>query len=135
MAGYFEAMATEAPTTTVPEVAPLALRVRRLDALHDAERAFAHLYGDSQNAFWLDSSRDGERGRFSFIGDGSGPLGAVVSYDVATGEVRVERGGEVEISASRSSTTSGARRAGFESRPATCPSTSTAVSPVTSGTS
>ena len=97
MAGYFEAMATEAPTTTVPEVAPLALRVRRLDALHDAERAFAHLYGDSQNAFWLDSSRDGERGRFSFIGDGSGPLGAVVSYDVATGEVRVERGGEVKI--------------------------------------
>ena len=97
MPGYFDAMATGSPLTTVPEVAPLALRVRRLDVLHDAERAFAHLYGDSPNAFWLDSSLAGERGRFSFIGDGSGPLGAVVSYDVTTGEVRVERGGGVEV--------------------------------------
>jgi para-aminobenzoate synthetase len=73
------------------------LRVRRLDKLHDAERAFVHLYGESENAFWLDSSRVGERARFSFIGDSDGPLGAVVTYDVSTGEVRVERGGEVEV--------------------------------------
>ena len=97
MPGYFAAMATGALTTTVPDVAPLALKIGRLDALHDAERAFAHLYRDSPSAFWLDSSRDGERGRFSFIGDGSGPLGAVISYDVTAGEVRVERGGEVEV--------------------------------------
>lgn len=73
------------------------LRARRLDALYDAERAFVHLYGASQNAFWLDSAMGGPYGRFSFIGDASGPHGAVVTYDVDAGEVRVERGGEVEV--------------------------------------
>jgi para-aminobenzoate synthetase len=73
------------------------LLTRRIDALPDAERAFAGLYGASPNAFWLDSSAAGERGRFSFIGDSEGPLGAVVTYDVAACRVRVERGGEVEL--------------------------------------
>jgi aminodeoxychorismate synthase, component I, bacterial clade len=97
MPGYFEAMATARTTMTLPTEAPLKLRVERLDELHDAERAFVHLYGDSPNAFWLDSSRVDERARFSFIGDSGGPLGAVIAYDVNAGEVRVERGGEVEI--------------------------------------
>jgi para-aminobenzoate synthetase len=73
------------------------LLVRRLDALYDTERAFASLYGASPNAFWLDSSAVGKRARFSFMGDSGGPLGAVVSYDVTAGEVRVERDGEVEV--------------------------------------
>lgn len=82
-----------------PPPSPTATRLltARLDSLPDPERAFAHLYGDSRAAFWLDSSRIGEGARFSFIGDGAGPLGATISYDVATGEVRVERGGEVEL--------------------------------------
>jgi para-aminobenzoate synthetase len=70
---------------------------RRLDFLADAERAFVHIYGASENAFWLDSSAGGERGRFSFIGDSGGPLGAVVTYDVAAGQVRIERRGGVEV--------------------------------------
>jgi para-aminobenzoate synthetase len=73
------------------------LLVRRLDALPDAESAFAHLYGESVNAFWLDSSASGERGRFSFMGDSEGPLAAVITYDVETGQVRVERRGGVEL--------------------------------------
>ncbi|MGE5282030.1 MAG: aminodeoxychorismate synthase component I, partial [Chloroflexota bacterium] len=80
---------------------PLRLVVERLGAEIDAEAAFAHLYGDSDHAFWLDSSSGGvggadERARFSFIGDASGPLAATVSYDVELGEVRVERRGQVE---------------------------------------
>jgi para-aminobenzoate synthetase len=75
------------------------LAVRRLDSLPDPERAFAHIYGASPNAFWLDSSAAGERGRFSFMGDSEGPLGAVVSYDVELGEVRTERDGGVEVRA------------------------------------
>jgi para-aminobenzoate synthetase len=95
--GYFAAMAgtrqTEAPTVSAgPE-----LLVERLDVLYDAERAFASLYGASPNAFWLDSSAVGKRGRFSFMGDSEGPLGAVVLYDVTAGQVRVERGGAVEV--------------------------------------
>ncbi len=82
---------------TMPAAARLELRVRRLDELHDAEQAFAGLYGDSPNAFWLDSSSVGERAHFSFIGDSCGPLGAVIAYDVDAGQVRVERDGEVEV--------------------------------------
>jgi para-aminobenzoate synthetase len=73
------------------------LLVKRLDELYDAERAFVHLYGENESAFWLDSSGIGERARFSFIGDNGGPLSAVIAYDVSAGKVRVERGGEVEI--------------------------------------
>ena len=76
--------------------ARLTVQVKRLDALVDAERAFAHLYGDSETAFWLDSSKVDARARFSFMGDAAGPLAAVVTYDVADGVVRVRRGGRVE---------------------------------------
>ena len=72
------------------------LLLRRLDFLADPERAFAHIYGASENAFWLDSSAEGERGRFSFMGDSEGPLGAVVTYDVSVGQVRVEHRAGVE---------------------------------------
>jgi len=71
--------------------------LRRLDFLPDAERAFVHIYGSSENAFWLDSSAEGERGRFSFMGDSEGPLGAIVTYDVGAGQVRVRRRSGVEV--------------------------------------
>ncbi|HET7177804.1 MAG TPA: aminodeoxychorismate synthase component I [Solirubrobacterales bacterium] len=80
-----------------PTPGALELRARRLDAPHDAELAFVDLCGHSENAFWLDSAMGGPYGRFSFIGDASGPRAAVVTYDVDAGEVRVERGGEVEV--------------------------------------
>lgn len=75
----------------------MELIFERLDSLFDPERVFVALYGESESAFWLDSSRVDERARFSFMGDDSGPLGARVLYDVSSGEVRVERGGEVEF--------------------------------------
>ncbi len=75
----------------------LELRAKRLDTLFDTELAFARLYGESESAFWLDSSRIDERARFSFMGDAAGPLAATISYEVAEGKVRVERGGEVEL--------------------------------------
>jgi para-aminobenzoate synthetase len=75
--------------------ARLELRWKRLDAAVDAEAAFVRLYGESESAFWLDSSKVDERARFSFMGDAAGPLGATIAYDVGE-EVRVERGGEVE---------------------------------------
>jgi para-aminobenzoate synthetase len=88
------------PDAQWPDVAEqpaLALKVRRLDALYDAERAFVNLYGDRETAFWLDSSRADERARFSFIGAPDGPLGAVATYDVANGRLRVERAGGEEL--------------------------------------
>ncbi len=85
------------PFGGVPIAPSPQLLVRRLDRPIDPERVFAALYSGSENAFWLDSSRVDEEARFSFIGDDSGPLGATVTYDVSTGEVRIERGGEVEL--------------------------------------
>ncbi|HEU4945068.1 MAG TPA: hypothetical protein VFT10_07885, partial [Solirubrobacterales bacterium] len=73
-----------------------SLLARRLDAFADPESAFVHIYGGSPNAFWLDSSAAGARGRFSFMGDASGPLGAVVTYDVDASRLRVEGQGGVE---------------------------------------
>jgi para-aminobenzoate synthetase len=88
-------MEAASQTIDLPAASP-RLRARRLDVLADAERAFVHIYGTSPNAFWLDSSAEGERGRFSFMGDSEGPHGAVITYDVG-GQVRVDRGARVEI--------------------------------------
>ena len=90
-----------APVTSSPGPRPgqrarLDLEVRRLDHLCDPERAFVHFYGDAPNTFWLDSSRLDERSRFSFMGASGGPLAAVVAYDTATEQVRVDRVGGSE---------------------------------------
>jgi para-aminobenzoate synthetase len=76
--------------------AEFELSVRALDAHPDPEAAFVALYGESENAFWLDSSRPGERSRFSFMGDASGPLAEVLTYDVGSGELARAKGGAVE---------------------------------------
>jgi para-aminobenzoate synthetase len=75
----------------------LELKARRLDHASDPERAFASLYGKSEQAFWLDSARPGGGARFSFMGDDSGPLAAVVTYDLATRSVTVKRGEGTEV--------------------------------------
>jgi len=73
------------------------VKVLRLERAIDSEAAFLALYGASRSAFWLDSSQAGGGARFSFMGDGSGPLGATIAYDVEAGRVTVERGGETEV--------------------------------------
>jgi para-aminobenzoate synthetase len=80
-----------------PGSAGLTLRVKRIDAVHDAERAFSHIYGVSEQAFWLDSSLVDERARFSFMGDPSGPLGATITYDAHEGELRIDDGEEIRL--------------------------------------
>jgi para-aminobenzoate synthetase len=81
-----------------PVPAPaLRLQTRRIDRLYDTERAFVALYGDSDHAFWLDSSRADEHARFSFMGAAAGPLAAVVTYDVEARRVEVRRGDDVEV--------------------------------------
>src|SRR6185312_9961597 len=96
--GAGRAAATVAPRRPA-ERARLTLSVKRLDTLVDTERAFVHLYGEAENAFWLDSSKIDERARFSFMGAPGGPMSAVVTYDVGDGVVRVERpDGTVETS-------------------------------------
>ena len=71
--------------------APLRLAWRRLPLRLDPEHAFVALYGGSENAFWLDGSPPGPRSPFSFMGDASGPLAAVATYDVEAGELTLRR--------------------------------------------
>ncbi len=89
------------PAARQPGAQPAAARphllVKRLDFLPDPERVFVHVYGSSPNAFWLDGAADGAGSRFSFMGDGSGPLAAVVTYELAERRVRVEGSGGVEL--------------------------------------
>ncbi len=73
-----------------------AVRVhhRLLAQAPDAERAFAALFGDHEEAFWLDSSRvDPKLSRFSFMGAAAGDLGAAIRYRTGEGHVRVSRAG------------------------------------------
>ncbi|WP_425547310.1 aminodeoxychorismate synthase component I [Actinomadura vinacea] len=70
------------------------LHTRKIDTLVDTEAAFGRMYAGSPHAFWLDSSRaEPGQARFSFLGDGSGPLAEIVRYDVTTGMTEVERPG------------------------------------------
>jgi para-aminobenzoate synthetase len=91
------APALECSDGGVPVDPSRRLLVERVDTEVDPEAAFVHLYGERESSFWLDSSRVDERGRFSFMGDEQGPLGATVSYDVDAGELRVRRGAETEV--------------------------------------
>ena len=74
---------------------PYDVHVRRLDFEPDAEMAHGELFCAAAHRFWLDSSAviDG-LSRFSFMGDGAGPLAEYVTYDVTEATVTVERRGE-----------------------------------------
>ncbi len=78
---------TRARRGPVPAVrrSPHVVHSRRLAGDFDAERAFHHLFGDSPEAFWLDSSRVIEGySRFSYMGDATGPHAQVLLYDLAS---------------------------------------------------
>jgi para-aminobenzoate synthetase len=71
-------------------VAHLRVEVRNLPAPCSSEIAFDELFRAADNAFWLDSSRtDTADGRFSIMGDASGPLARVASADVWARTVEV----------------------------------------------
>jgi para-aminobenzoate synthetase len=65
--------------------------VRKLETFPDPEAAFVSLYGASEHAFWLDSSRAGIRGRFSFMGGADGPLAEVLRHHARQGERLLDR--------------------------------------------
>jgi len=88
LAGASAGAADPLPPVAAPAPAR-AVTVRRVDVHPSPERVFSALYGTSKDAFWLDSSLEGERGRFSVMGDAGGPLARVATYDVWTGRVTV----------------------------------------------
>ncbi|MFC5719939.1 aminodeoxychorismate synthase component I [Streptomyces gamaensis] len=88
------------PEAIAPQPEPRRLRVltQQLPTRWDEETVFARLFGDSAHAFWLDSSRrEGELGRFSFMGDAEGPLARVAKADVWSSTVTVHSAEGVDI--------------------------------------
>ncbi|HEU5105371.1 MAG TPA: gamma-glutamyl-gamma-aminobutyrate hydrolase family protein [Solirubrobacterales bacterium] len=86
-------VSTLVPTGVKKSTRPFetVLLVRGFDSLPDPEAAFVSLYGASTHAFWLDSSRPGTRGRFSFMGDASGPFAEVIRHEAGKGEPLLDR--------------------------------------------
>jgi para-aminobenzoate synthetase len=90
----------EPATTRLPDEKPRVMRVlvERHPTQAPAEMVFQSLYGASVNAFWLDSSQaDGGLGRFSFLGDSTGPLARVAYADVWQGTVTAHVQGRSEM--------------------------------------
>jgi para-aminobenzoate synthetase len=89
MSNFFRSVAGLAPSlaTVVTRRARSVHRrrsvhVRRLAHAPDPEATFAALFADQRHAFWLDSSLVGQHGgRFSYMGDASGPDAEVIEYD------------------------------------------------------
>jgi para-aminobenzoate synthetase len=67
-----------------------SVRHRRVRTAVTAETVFDAFYARADFAFWLDSADEGASGgRFSILGDASGPLARVATADVTTGTVTV----------------------------------------------
>ncbi|WP_432133490.1 aminodeoxychorismate synthase component I [Streptomyces sp. bgisy154] len=70
------------------------VHVRRVDVEPDTETAYRTLFDGGTHGFWLDSGAVIEGlSRFSFLGDGRGPLAEYVSYRVSDGGVTVRSPG------------------------------------------
>jgi para-aminobenzoate synthetase len=70
------------------------LRVRTLAGEAPTEAVFERLFGDCENAFWLDSADAPTRlAQCSYLGTSAGADRCLLEYDVEAGEVSVQRGG------------------------------------------
>lgn len=57
--------------------------IRKLPFHPDPELAFTALFSHSTHSFWLDSSAaSSDRSRFSYLGDNSGPLSELITFDL-----------------------------------------------------
>lgn len=64
----------------------------------DTEQVFTELFGSSPSCFWLDSSlAQAGLARFSFLGDGSGPLSETLTYRVGDVGVEIHDAGGVRM--------------------------------------
>jgi para-aminobenzoate synthetase len=67
----------------------LRVLAERLPTRWDDEVVYDRLFRGGDHAFWLDSSSRDSQGRFSVMGDASGPLARVATAEVASGTLTV----------------------------------------------
>ncbi|HUB35407.1 MAG TPA: gamma-glutamyl-gamma-aminobutyrate hydrolase family protein, partial [Solirubrobacteraceae bacterium] len=77
------------------EASEMRLEWRTIAGEPDTERLFEELFGEAEQAFWLDSAdAPTTLGKRSFMGSTAGAEGCVLEYDVQEGAVKVDRAGE-----------------------------------------
>ena len=90
LAGGAHAGPPENPYLRPAEERALRVLVTQSATTAPTEMVFQSLYGSSPHSFWLDSSgQNSELGRFSFLGDSSGPLARLAYGNVWQGTVTV----------------------------------------------
>ncbi|WP_052866508.1 aminodeoxychorismate synthase component I [Streptomyces niger] len=86
------------PAPDGPEPRRLRVVTEQVPTRWCDEVVYQRLFGRSANAFWLDSSRpDANAGRFSVMGDASGPLARVAKADVWSSTVTVSSADGLQI--------------------------------------
>ncbi len=71
---------------------PMRLRLRALEGEAPTEALFERLFGEAENAFWLDSADAPTKlAQCSYLGTSAGRERCLLEYDVEAGEVSVQR--------------------------------------------
>lgn len=78
---------TPPPIERKPPPPRYRLHVETMPKAADTQSTFTALFADNPRPFWLDSAA---QGRFSFLGDGSGPLAEFVRYRLVDRAVEIE---------------------------------------------
>jgi len=74
------------------------IRTRKLSFCPNTEQIFVHLFGESTNAFWLDSSRvEPGLSRFSFMGDSSGENSLLIRYQTQSQELTITKYDQISL--------------------------------------
>jgi para-aminobenzoate synthetase len=91
------------PSKYTPAQSRYRILVRKVEVFPDTTAAYQALFAAAEKSFWLDSSAVlDDISRFSFMGDGAGPLAEYVTYDVCHRAVTVQRSdNNVEVFRSR----------------------------------
>jgi para-aminobenzoate synthetase len=74
------------------------VHLRTIAGEPSTEVLFERLFGDADHAFWLDSADAPTRlAQSSYLGTSAGADRCMLEYDVASGEVAIDRGGAVSV--------------------------------------
>jgi para-aminobenzoate synthetase len=83
-----------APSRRGAGEAGMRLRLREIEGEAPTEWLFERLFGEAENAFWLDSADAPTRlAQCSYLGTSAGADRCLLEYDVEAGQVSVRRGG------------------------------------------
>jgi len=71
---------------------PMRLRLREIEGEAPTEYLFERLFGDAENAFWLDSADAPTKlAQCSYLGTSAGRERSLIEYDVEAGEAQIRR--------------------------------------------